>query len=123
MMTHARQRCSRIYIMSAKYGLIHEETQIEYYDTYLGNLTQDERDVYITMLAAQSQDLRSQLDPGGRRFKILSYLPHAYHEALMEADPLMHWWYRRPYAGIRSLTMLSILTKETKNYGINPARR
>ncbi len=125
MMRHARQRCDHIFIMSACYGLIPEEHPVQYYDTYLGDLGPVERADYLRHLGEQSADVRSLLDikPDGSRYQVLSYLPQLYHDTLMEADPLLHHWYRRPYAHVRSLTMFAILSKEINNYGHLPARR
>lgn len=125
MMTHARQRCDRIFIMSALFGLIPEDHSVHYYDLYLGDHTKAQRAEYLRLLAPQSAELRGMLriDPDGSRYQVLSYLPQMYHDVLMEADPILKHWYRRPYAHIRSLTMFSILSNEIKNYGLLPARR
>lgn len=117
-MQHACQRCDRVLIMSAKYGLLDLSDPVRYYDTYLGDLDERQR-------AALCQRIRdggklSGVDP---KVRILSYVPEVYHELLIEALPHLAPQIRRPYAHIRSLTMLAILSKETRNYGSNPSRR
>lgn len=112
-MKHACQRCDRVLIMSAKYGLLDLADPVRYYDTYIGNLSPVER-------ALLWRDIR-YADKLPRGATVLSYLPEAYQKLLDEALPWLV--VRRPYAHIRFITMMAILSKETKNYGKQPARR
>lgn len=118
-MQHACQRCDRVLIMSAKYGLLDLHDPVQYYDTYLGDLDAAER---LALQRRIYDSSKLHYLPDGVR--ILSYLPEAYHALLVEALPhLASVRVRRPYAHIRSLTMMAILSKEIRNYGKEPSRR
>lgn len=107
------------------FGLIAEDHPVYYYDLYLGDQTKAQRAEYLQLLAPQVAEIRGTLriDPDESRYQVLSYLPQRYHDVLMEADPILKHWYRRPYTHLGLVKMTSVLSKEIKNYGILPARR
>lgn len=115
---HASQRCDRILIMSAKYGLLDLADPVRWYDAYLGNLDARQRAV-----------LKAKIVDGGklrdfqRDASVLSYLPKDYHDLLMEALPHLAPITRRPYANLPMMRFIKVLANETKNYGKEPARR
>lgn len=111
--------------MSALFGLIPDDHSVYYYDLYLGNHTPAQRIEYLALIAPQSAAMRSMLriEDDEHRNQVLSYLPQLYHEVLMEADPLLKHWYRRPYARLDMFAKLTVLSNEVKNYGMQPSRR
>jgi hypothetical protein len=90
MMQHAQQRAERILIMSAFYGLLELDSPVRYYDAYLPGLARGEREALMAKLRVQAEALPPQ--------RILSYLPYAYHKALLEARPVLADLMVRPYA-------------------------
>lgn len=115
---HACQRCDRVLIMSAKYGLLELNDPVQWYDTYLGHLDHRERAI-----------LRKRIVDGGKLTyayanprRILSYLPKLYHSELMLALPHLGA-VARPYAGLNLFQLVQVLSNEVKNYGTQPARR
>lgn len=116
MMNHARQRAERIMIMSAKYGLLNLDEPISWYDAFLPNLDPQARARLIVRM-------RGQIDPGWSQTRVLSYLPKAYYETLLEANPPVVSTFRRPYRKLPSLVLYKILSNEIKNYGTHPSRR
>jgi hypothetical protein len=113
MMKHAQQRCDAIVIVSAKYGLLGLRSQVAYYDTYLPDLDQQQRATLVTVVEAQ---LPTYI---GHREPVLSYLPEAYASLPTDAvkGARVQPNIRRPYKGIRLLTLLQILSNEIKHYG------
>jgi len=117
MMRHAQQRCDKILIMSAKYGLLEMDSPVSYYDAYLPTLTEAER-------ARLVEQLRCQIVPGWDcSSRVLSYLPKAYYEFLAEVKPALASKLHRPYRKLPMLTLYKILSNEVTHYGIHPARR
>ena len=129
MMKHARQRCDKIFIMSARYGLLALDDPVVWYEAYLPDLTANERRFLAQRIEDQLSFEKAVL-PGA---SVLSYLPLAYHQFLrgtlgvgelaVDPDFTEHWRYRRPYHNLPSLVMMSTLVHETRNYGTHPARR
>jgi len=119
MMKHAQQRCGRILIMSAKYGLLRLDEPVSYYDAYLPDLDQAQRAALIGRVRCQVESMR----PWFQHQRILSYLPKAYFELLAEAEPSLCASIRRPYKRMSRLTLIATLSAENKNYGKNPAMR
>ena len=117
MMKHAQQRCDVIMIMSARYGLLGLNDPVSYYDAYLPDLDDDAR-------SALMERVRCAVLPGWDcRSPILSYLPKAYHEFLVQAKPALTRKLRRPYSNLGMLHLPTVLSNEVKGYGTNPARR
>lgn len=115
MVKHAQQRTGRIVIMSALHGLIRPEDRITVYDAYLPTLSREERAALLRKLRHQADALRG--------LKILSYLPKAYHEALLEAAPGLAGSLSRPYKNLGLMALFGVLGREIKNYGKEPSRR
>lgn len=124
-MRHAQQRAATIIIMSAKYGLLHLSDPVRYYDTYIGDLTPDQRKALVYRI--QNKPFVELLLPAKERPddqpRILSYLPAAYWEVFAEALPGFAKNVRRPYKSLPMLKLISVLSNEIKNYGKNPGRR
>ena len=130
MMKHARQRCDKIIIMSARYGLLLPHDPVVWYEAYLPDLDANERRFLAQRIQMQLLFPDRSLWPGAR---VLSYLPLAYHQFLrgtqgvgelaVEPGFTAHWRYRRPYHNLPSLVMISTLVHEIRNYGTHPARR
>lgn len=125
MMRHAQQRTHSILIMSAKYGLLRLDDPVSYYDAYLPDLDATGRAELIERI--RNRPLVELLLPGEQREDdqplVLSYLPKAYHQLLMEALEFSKSKYRRPYANLGMLSLFAVLSNEIKNYGKLPARR
>lgn len=115
MVKHAQQRAGRIIIMSALHGLIRPEDRVTMYDSYLPTLSRDERAQLLRKLREQSERLIG--------LRILSYLPKAYHEALLEAAPGLAGNLHRPYKNLGLMALFGVLSREIKNYGKEPSRR
>lgn len=126
MMRHAQQRCDHILIMSAKYGLLRLDDPVSYYDAYLPELEERQREALAFKIRAQlAEGIPQTLRKPWSERRILSYLPHAYQALLTEraASPALRHLFRRPYAGIGMLTQAAILAAEISTYGQSPARR
>lgn len=122
MLRHAMQRAPRIVIMSAHYGLISPDEQVRYYNAYLPSLSVDDREQLRLRLQVQIASLALQ----GRRQRVLSYLPQAYHDFLTEAggDVLRQAWdMRRPFAGLDMFAQAQVLKLEVAYFGKLPDRR
>jgi len=115
---HASQRCDRILIMSAKYGLLDLADPVRYYGVYLGNLGVLERAALIAKIEGEGKMRYLQRDA-----RVLSYLPMEYHSLLMQALPQLQGTISRPYAGLPMLRFIRTLSNEVKNYGAQPSRR
>lgn len=115
---HASQRCDRILIMSAKYGLLDLADPIRYYDAYLGNLDAFQRAELIAKIESEGK-----LRHPPRDARVLSYLPEDYHALLLQALPHLQPITRRPYTGLPMMAFVRTLSNEVKNYGKEPARR
>lgn len=115
MMNHARQRCRRILIMSAKYGLLELDDRVAFYEAYLPTLDGFQ-------LAKLKTDLKSkilakrllEIEPA----QVLSYLPKAYYECLASIDVAETWaaGIHRPYKSLSLLTFMKVLSYETKGF-------
>lgn len=115
MMRHAQQRCTKILIMSAKYGLLEPDAAVSYYDAFLPELTADQLSKLIELLRWQALGIEEPF--------VLSYLPRSYHLTLATAAPLLATRCRRPYGNCSTYAITEILFNEIQNYGKNPARR
>ena len=116
MMKHAQQRCGRILIMSAKYGLLELTDKVQWYEAYLPNLLPAEREALL-------KKLREQALVKFRGCRVLWYASRAYYEALAEAAPEVIPNICRPYKTLPSLTLYKVLSNEIQNHGVFPARR
>lgn len=125
MLYHAQQRAAAVIIMSAKYGLLRLSDPVRYYDTYISDLTPDQRKALVYRI--QNKPMVELLLPAKVRPddqpRILSYLPAAYWEVFAEALPGLAEKVRRPYKSLPMMTMAACLSKEIENYGKNPGRR
>lgn len=122
MYRHAMQRASRIVIMSALYGLINPDDEVRYYNAYLPTLSQQDREALRDKVRNQTKALALQ----GEALRVLSYLPQAYHDFLVDAggEPLRAGWnMRRPYAGLDMFAQAQVLRLEVAYYGKLPDRR
>lgn len=112
MVNHARQRCKRIVIMSAKYGLLEENAKVQYYDTFIGDLNEDERRALVRNVQL------SFLFDGWQGASILSYLWKPYwavfNQALQEF-PGLKVRVATPYMGTPSLVLYKVLSNELKS--------
>lgn len=117
IMRHAMQRCDRVMIMSAKYGLLEMDDPISYYDQFILNLSVDQKDDLIGRVGPQLEKLRG--------LKVLSYLWIPYYEVLELAKPDIASHFKRPYAGLPTMpaALQAVLTREVQNYGTLPSRR
>lgn len=119
MMKHAAQRTDRILIMSAKYALLELSDQVANYDAYLPTLSRSERQALLDRIWDQTR--QRQLITGKR---VLSYLPKAYHDALVEVGAISEAkHYARPYKNLNMMALFATLKRETENYGKKPSRR
>jgi len=112
MVRHARQRCKRIVIMSAKYGLLEENARVQYYDTFIGDLDAGARQELMVRVRSQLKDMQGQT--------ALSYLWKPYYSVLQIANV----WdipVATPYMGLPSLVLYKVLSNEIKDP--NPTRR
>lgn len=116
MVKHAQQRCDRILIMSAKYGILGPEDRVAYYDAYLPTLPQEQRSKLALLIAERVEDLELlQINPKA----VLSYLPKAYYEFLQEEVPVLKSWapqIRRPYKNLSNLALIKVLSNEIKGF-------
>jgi hypothetical protein len=115
MMRHAGQRCQRILIMSAKYGLIRPEDRVANYDSYLPTLTLYERQCLGHEMELQWwQHHLKEVPPA----HVLCYLPKAYYDFLGRVCHYREWaeGIHRPYKNCPSLTMMRILSYEIKGF-------
>ena len=97
----------RTLIMSSKYGLLHPESSVSFYDAYLPSLAPGERQSLLATLRGQAELLRG--------LTLISYLPKAYYETLVEAAPWLDGKIARPYKSLGNITMCATLSKELKN--------
>lgn len=117
LMRHAHQRCDKVMIMSAKYGLVDLDHPMQYYDQFVDAQTTQERLELLAKVRGQIQELKG--------LRVISYLWHSYHSILVEADPTIANQLRRPYKGIPTMPayLQAIITREISNYGSRPSRR
>ena len=114
-MRHAQQRCGRVLIMSAKYGLLDLTDRVAYYDWFIATLTEEQR---VAMLAELQVSIEAKRILNYEPPRVLSYLPALYFQTLAE---LTGWQWamtvHRPYKTLPSLTMMKVLANETKGFG------
>jgi hypothetical protein len=116
MMNHARQRCDRIVIMSAHFGLLAMTDRVHNYEAYLPGLDEAAR----RMLALEIVRRQDLLDGGS----ICSYLPKAYYDFLVSVtSPELAARIRRPYRNLPMLSLYKVLSNEIKGYETGLARR
>lgn len=124
MVRHAQQRCDHILIMSAKFGLIPTDAPVSYYDTYLPNLSPQMRERLRVQVRAQfAEGVPQALRKPWSERRVLSYLPEAYYDFLLEAHPTYAQRFRRPYKGMGMLRLIACLSAEIAVYGKSPSRR
>lgn len=110
MVRHARQRCKRIVIMSAKYGLLEEDAQVQYYDTFIGDLTMEQK---LDLIDCVREDLDCI---AWKKATVLSYLWKPYWAVFQQAnESRFQLNVRTPYMGIPSLILYKILSNELKS--------
>lgn len=115
MIKHAQQRCGRILIMSAKYGLLRPDDRITNYDVYLPQLRPEERAKLRGELCSQwRREKLVEVPPEG----VLSYLPKAYYDFLAETSHFADWAprIRRPYKSLSLLKLVEVLSNEIKGF-------
>lgn len=120
-MRHAQQRCGRILIMSAKYGLLDLTDRVAYYDWFIATLTESQRTEMVVSLhlTVQAKKLVGFEPP-----QVLSYLPALYFQTLAaETGPTWAMRVHRPYKALPSLTMMRVLSNETKGFEITGLAR
>ncbi len=114
MVPHARQRCARIVVMSAKYGLLEEGDRVGYYDTFISDLDGSQKQELMVRIRQQLKGLQGQ--------RGLSYLWKPYDQVLQVANT----WnipVDAPYLGLPSLVLYKVLSDETKKHSSSSARR
>lgn len=124
MMKHAQQRCDHVLIMSAKFGLLRLNDPVAYYDTYLPDLSPQMRERLKVRVRAQiAEGIPQALRKPWTERRVLSYLPEAYYQFLLEAatGPVSFW--SRPYKGLAMFGLINCLTAEIAGYGSQPSRR
>lgn len=104
MVRHALQRCDRVVIMSAKYGLLETWDRVRYYDTFIDNLTAAE---WQELRVRVQDQIRTRLVGG----KCLSYLWRPYWR-LFDAANIHGVSVDTPYMGKPSLVLYKILSHE-----------
>ncbi len=110
MVRHARQRCKRIVIMSAKYGLLEESDRVQYYDTFIDDLTDDQK---FLLMRGVRDTLNCIM---WRNSSVLSYLWKPYWAVFSEAnEPRYHIKVRTPYMGTPSLVLYKVLSNELQS--------
>lgn len=119
MMKHSQQRCDRVVILSAKYGLLELNDTVSYYDAYIPTLSPAERAALVDRIRGQAAGRFNYLYAA----KVISYLPAAYWALLSETLEALAPTIARPYAGLGMLKLLQVLSNEIKHYGTYPARR
>lgn len=122
MLRHAQQRCDRVLIMSAKYGLLELHERMAYYEAYLPDLNLEQR-------AELAKEMRAKVlafgildvDP----VQVLSYLPKAYFDFLASIDIAAAWacQINRPYKNLPLLRGMKVLTDEIRDFPTNPTTR
>lgn len=122
MMRHAAQRCDKVLIMSAKFGLITLDAPVSYYDAYLPDLSPQMRERLIVRMGKQVDELVWGGMPEGQMPRILSYLPQAYYETLIIARPISDF-VLRPYKKLGMLKLTACLSAEIAGYGHTFQRR
>lgn len=116
MLRHAQQRCNRVIIMSAKFGLLKMDDRVHSYEAYLPALTEGERTKLEYLIRLQT----ARLDGGS----ICSYLPRAYYEFLADCVPAeVVARIKRPYRNLPSLSLYKVLSNEIKGFEAGYARR
>ncbi len=118
MMRHATQRCDRVLIMSAKYGLLDLNDPVRWYEAYLPTLDDPQKAELRARI--QQQKITTACTSV---FGAISYLPKAYWDFLSSAKPALCADTHRPYKSLPMLTLFKVLSNEVANYGIIPARR
>jgi hypothetical protein len=113
---HAQQRCGRVIIMSAKYGLLELQDPVSWYEAYLPALSAEDRASLLVRLRKQALEKLA-----GER--VLWYPSTAYWDAFAEAAPELAKSVSRPYHKLSALMLRKVLSKEIKNYGFIPSRR
>lgn len=111
MMKHAQQRADRIVIMSARYGLIAPEDEVDWYDAYLPALTIEQKILLARKIARQLKLLVIELPQAA---KVLSYLPAAYDAFLQQIELPDGWSYLRPFSKLPMMTAWKVLSNEIK---------
>jgi len=116
MMRHAQQRCDRVIIMSAYFGLLKMDDRVHDYEAYLPGLDEAARRALALRIVE-----RSDLLDGA---SICSYLPKAYYEFLAAViDPQIVQRIRRPYRNLPMLSLYKVLSNEIKGHETGLARR
>lgn len=124
MVTHACQRCDHILIMSAKFGLLRLDDPVSYYDTYLPDLSPQMREHLKVQVRAQiAEGIPQALRKPWAARRVLSYLPEAYYQFLLEAAPGPVGTWSRPYKGLAMFGLINCLSAEIAGYGSSYARR
>jgi hypothetical protein len=116
MVKHAQQRCGRILIMSAKYGLLKLDDRVANYNTYLPTLRGDHRAKLARTIDECAHQLKLlEIHPR----QVLSYLPEAYYRFLASEVPDLEEWaseIRRPYKGLPMINLVKVLSNEIKGF-------
>lgn len=111
------QRCDKVMIMSAKYGLVSMTEPLRYYDLFINDLDADQLSQLKQKLITQVKELEGK--------KVLCYLWIPYFEVIRSVAPEIANKFKRPYLGLPTMpaALQAILTREVQNYGIHPSRR
>lgn len=110
-MRHAQQRCDRVIIMSAKYGLLQLNDAVRYYDMTIAQMVRSEREALIEKLWHQMPRYAGE--------RTLSYLPKLYYEVAHEALSSIASKWDRPYKHLGMLKLWAQLSQEIKDYEKN----
>ncbi len=112
---HAQQRCSRILIMSAKYGLLRLGDRVAFYEAYLPTLTEEQQVALRDELRRKAHEHALTRTPPNQ---VLCYLPRAYYEFLVGTDLISNWAQKihRPYKSLPTLTLTKVLSNEIKGF-------
>lgn len=115
MVRHAQQRCGRILIMSAKYGLLRPNDRVAHYDSYLPTLGLQQRERLAGEMLIQWWSLHlGEVDPS----QVLCYLPKAYFDFMARLVHYQTWaqGLRRPYKSLGVLPLIKVLSNEIKGF-------
>lgn len=111
---HAQQRCTRVVIMSAKYGILQLDHAVNYYDATMATLTIEQRAELLVKLREQLQRYVG--------LRTLAYVPKVYYEIALEALPPVVGGWDRPYKTMPMLPLWARLKKEIADHEAeNPA--
>lgn len=115
MVRHAQQRCGRILIMSAKYGLLRPNDRVAHYDNHLAALSLEQRERLAgEMLIQWWLHHLKEVNPS----QVLCYLPKAYFDLMASLAHYRIWCngLRRPYKNLGMRQLIRVLSNEIQGF-------